>query len=347
MEVVKSYSLYFNTREADYGDSNNCTFIFTTPLVLTNNQNRFRVSTPMVEIPYSFSQLNANNNIVNFTYSDTAPIPRTNIALTFTIPEGNYNILQLIIIFIQLTVASINANGVINGAIDPNNVTVSNFSITYNPQTSETTWKLIYTPSTFAYTWTVTYDFTFAFVIGTMFGWRITDIVTITDIPQTTPNKVMVNPITSIYIRSESLKFESNYEAIVRNSTTLSTNRNNYQNSDVLTKIPITTLPNSIIYFRSDYKSIISNKELGELNLYVSDNLSPAFNLDLQGLNYGIYILLEEVMIPKQNQFQDKIELQQLIQTQLIDERQKLMEDLIKEKQELENEIKINNIIDM
>jgi hypothetical protein len=76
------------------------------------------------------------------------------------------------------------------------------------------------------------------------------------------------------------------------------------------------------------------------LNLYVSDNLSPAFNLDLQGLNYGIYILLEEVIIPKQNQFQDKIELQQLIQSQLIDERQKLMDDLIKEKQELENEIK-------
>ena len=60
--VVKSYSLFLNTREADYGDSNNCTFVFTTPFVLTNVNNRFRVSTPMIELPYSFSQLNLNNN---------------------------------------------------------------------------------------------------------------------------------------------------------------------------------------------------------------------------------------------------------------------------------------------
>jgi len=337
-EIIRSYSLYFNTREANSGNSNNCTFIFSTPIVLTNSNNRFLISTPMIELPYSFSQINSTNNNLPYSYSDG--LSRSFNSTTMNIPEGNYNILQLILIFIQLTVASINANGVINGAIDPNFVTVSNFSITYNPQTSETTWKLIYTPLTFAYTWTVTYDFTFAFVIGTMFGWRITDIVTINSVAQTTPNKVMVNPITSIYIRSESLKFESNYEAIVRNITTQANNKNNYQNSDVLTKIPITTLPNSIIYFRSDYKSIISNKELGELNLYVSDNLSPAFNLDLQGLNYGIYVLLEEVIIPKQNQFQDKIELQTLIQSQLIEERQKLMDDLIKEKQELENQIK-------
>jgi hypothetical protein len=298
----------------------------------------------MVEIPYSFSQLNANNNIVNFTYSDTAPIPRTNIALTFTIPEGNYNIDKLILKFIELTITAINSNGVINGAIDPNFVTTTNFSITYNPQTGDTTWKLIFTPLSFAYSWSVTYDWTYAYVVGPMFGWKPTDIITVTTIPQTTNNKVMVNPITSIYIRSESLKFESNYEAIVRNITATGYNGispiGNFQNSDILTKIPVTTLPNSIIYFRSDYKSIITNKELGELNLYVSDNLSPTFNLDLQGLNYGIYVLLEEVMIPKQNQFQDKIELQQLIQNQLVEERQRLVEDLIKEKQELENEIK-------
>ena len=36
----------------------------------------------------------------------------------------------------------------------------------------------------------------------------------------------MVNPITSVYIRSDTLKFQSNYEAIVQT----------YQNSDILAK---------------------------------------------------------------------------------------------------------------
>ena len=344
LDVIKSYSLYLNTREADYGDSNNCTFIFTTPLVLTNTNNRFRVSTPMVEMPYSFSQVNSNNNVVPFQYTDFAPTPRTNINLSITIPQGNYNILQLINIFIDLVVAAINANAAITGGANPNVVTKNNFSIIYNQNTGDTSWKIIYT-SNFTYGWYLQFNFQIAYVIGSMFGWARNDTPIITNTAYvTTPNKVMVNPITSVYIRSESLKFESNYEALVRNITAAGYNGvnpiNNFQNSDILQKIPITTLPNSIIYYRSDTKSIITNKELGELNLYVSDNLSPTFNLDLQGLNYGIFVLIEEVQLPQTNAYQDKIEVQPLsLNKGLMEERQKLVDLLVIEKEKLEKDI--------
>ena len=67
MEIIKSYTLYFNTREANVGTSNNCTFIFTTPIVLTNTNNRFLISTPMIELPYSFSQVNDTNQNLPYT----------------------------------------------------------------------------------------------------------------------------------------------------------------------------------------------------------------------------------------------------------------------------------------
>lgn len=344
VDVIKSYSLFLNTREADYGDSNNCTFIFTTPLVLTNTNNRFRISTPMVEMPYSFSQVNTNNNVVKFQYSDFAPTPRSNINLSITIPQGNYNILQLITIFIDLVIVAINSNTAITGGLNPNVVTKDNFSIVYNQNTGDTSWKIIYT-SNFTYGWFLQFNFQLAYVIGSMFGWARNDTPIITNVSYVvTPNKVMVNPITSVYIRSESLKFESNYEALVRNITAVGYNGvnpiNNFQNSDILQKIPVTTIPNSIIYYRSDTKSIITNKELGELNLYVSDNLSPTFNLDLQGLNYGIMVLVEEVQIPQNNAYKDKIDNGKLfVPRDLIKQRQEILDDLMNQKKELEKEI--------
>jgi c-di-AMP phosphodiesterase-like protein len=152
------------------------------------------------------------------------------------------------------------------------------------------------------------------------------------------PNKVMVNPITSVYIRSESLKFESNYEAIVTN--VVSGAKSNFQNSDVLSKIPVNVLPNAIIYFRTNETAVVTNKELSELNLYISDNLSPTYTLDLQGLNYGIMVLFEEITIPQLNQYKDKIENRVEMPRQLLEERQQIIEDLKKQKEELEKEIK-------
>ena len=95
MEVVKSYYLYLNTREANTGTSNNCTWRFTTPIVLTNTNNRFLISTPMVELPYSFSQVNTTNWNLPYTYVDTNGSGHSFSSTTMNIPEGNYNINQL------------------------------------------------------------------------------------------------------------------------------------------------------------------------------------------------------------------------------------------------------------
>ena len=65
MEIIKTYSLYLNSREATIGNSDNCTFIINPAITLTNNRNRFLICAEMIEVPYSFNQINSNYNTLN------------------------------------------------------------------------------------------------------------------------------------------------------------------------------------------------------------------------------------------------------------------------------------------
>jgi len=319
VEVIKSYVLYLNTREANTGTSNNCTWTFTTPIVLTNTNNRFLVSTPMIELPYSFSQVNTTNYNLPYTFVSSGGDNFT--STTMNIPEGNYNINQL-----QTQLVTSLVNDIMSFHTPRVAVTAGNFNFTYNPQTGFTTMAMTGLTNTV----TITLKFSVSYVLGIMNGFPQTDVSFGTNVALVSPNKVMVNPITSVYIRSDTLKFQNNYEAIVQT----------YQNSDVVAKIPVTTLPNSIIYYRNESKSMISNKFLPNLNLYVSDNLSTSYTLDLQGVNYGIALQIDEVQLKPTNAYQDKLDVgTPAPPRQLIQERDNLLRDLLTQKEQLEREI--------
>jgi hypothetical protein len=290
----------------------------------------------MIELPYSFSQLNLNNNVLPYSWYTAS---NGNFTSSITFDEGNYNITQLLSTFVSLIVKSINTNVVLVPVL-----TSSNISATYSATTGTTTFFI--TGLAFQATIALNFANPIGYVLGIMLGFNQNTIKAfgsytggpvVPSLILESPNKVMVNPITSVYIRSETLKFESNYEAIVTN---VSGSKSNFQNSDVLSKIPVNVLPNAIIYYRTNESSVITNKELSELNLYISDNLSPTYTLDLQGLNYGIMVLFEEVTIPQLNQYKDKLEFKVEMPRQLLEERRQLIEDLKKQKEQLELEIK-------
>ncbi len=319
MEIIKSYTLYFNTREANIGNSDNCTFIFTTPIVLTNTNNRFLISTPMIELPYSFSQVNDTNQRLPYTYVDTNGAGHSFSSNTMDIPIGNYNITQLLTQLISSLIADI-------GSRTGTPLTTNNFSFVYFPQTGKVSYLIIPSGS---YNITITFQFSTSYVLGLMLGFPQVNSSISATTTVNSPNKVQVNPITSVYIRSETLKFQSNYEAIVQT----------YQNSDILAKIPITTLPNSIIYYRNDVKSLITNKIISSLNLYVSDNLSILYQLNMQGVNYGITIQLDEVQIKPFNSYQDQLRSTLTVPKALVEQRDSLLSELIQRKAALEAEI--------
>ena len=320
MEIIKTYSLYLNSRQATNGTPNNCTFVFSTPLSLTNSENRFLISTPMLELPYSFSQVNSTNNVLPYTYTDTNGSGHS-YSSSITIPIGNYSITALQSQFVLSLITDIYVK------IPTSTISTTNFVVTYSQQTGLTLFYIV----GLSYTVTIVLQFSQSYVLGIMFGFPQTNQTFGTAVKLTSPNKVQVNPITSVYLRSETLRFECNYEAVI----------SPYTNSDVIAKVPVTTLPNSIIYYRNDQKYIISNKVLSDLNLYWSDNLSDKYFLDLQGVNYGINLLLEEVQLKPTNAYKDRLP-EGIVQIpkSIKEQRDALVEELISEKERIQKELK-------
>jgi len=315
MEIIKTYSLYLNSREATLGTSNNCTFIINPAITLTNNKNRFMICAEMIEVPYSFNQINSNNNILNYSYTDNSGSYNSIV----TIPEGNYNITNLINTLIKLLLNDILVNR------PTSTLTTNNFTIYYDANTSKVSFSIAYASPI-----TIVLKFSLNFVLGICFGFPAINVTFGTSTTAISDGKVNVNPITSIYLRSDNIKFSTSYEAVI----------DKYTISDIVAKVPVMTLPNSILYFKGEQKQMINNTELSSLNLYWSDNLSSSYSLNLNGLNYGIYFTISEVMMKETNSFKDKLETVGIIPPkELYEERDKLLTDLLKEKEKLEKEV--------
>lgn len=261
MNVIKTYQLYLNTKSADQGSSSNCTFIVNPPLVVSHTNNRFLMGVKMAEVPYSFNQLNSEWVNLSISYNGT---PR-NITLT----QGNYNANQLSTELITQIVAS--GLGLLS----------TNFNITYDATRAKYTFQMVGTGAN-----PMVLNFASNAVLGTMFGMPTNLTFTTTAVIST--NKINVNPVTSIYIRSNTIKTAATYEEI----------NTPFKTSNILAKIPVPLLPNSIIYFRNDFSTeLIANQTIDTINLFVTDNLSNN-TLDMSGVNYGIMLIVEEIILP-------------------------------------------------
>jgi len=313
MEIVKSYTLYLNSRQATTGGtSNNCTFNINPAITLSNRANRFLVSIPFLEVPYSFNQLSSTYNTINYSFTDGAGTFNS----SFTMPVGNYNITNAITAFL----AGLNKSILL---LRPS-WSLTAISLTYNQNTSYCTFVLS------AVSTSITLKFSQNYVVALMFGFPQADQVFSNLIILTSTNKVLVNPVNAIFLRSDSLKFGNAWEAVV----------SPYSQADILARVPVPTLPNSWIYYRNELKQMLSNSEITSLNFYWSDNLNEAYNLDLCGLPYGFQICFDEVRLAPTNEGLDRIEMPTVaLPKSLVMERDKVLDELIAHKKQLEKEI--------
>lgn len=314
MEIVRSYNLYLNSRQATIGgNSNNCTFNITPALTLSNRANRFLVSIPFLEVPYSFNQLSSAYNTLSYTFTDGSGSFTRSIGM----PVGNYSITNAIAAFL----AALNKSILLSRPL----WSVASISLTYNPNTSYCLFIMT------ALSTTITFQFSQNYVMALMFGFPQADQTFSTTQTLTSTNKVLVNPVNAIYLRSDSLKFGNAWEAVV----------SPYSQADILARVPVPTLPNSWIYYRNEAKQMLSNSEITSLNFYWSDNLNQDFVLDLCGLPYGFQIVFDEVQLKPNNEGKDKIDAPTIaIPKSLVMERDKVLEDLMRERDKLEAEIK-------
>ena len=321
MEIIKTYSLYLNSRFATYqssGNSNNITYNINPAITLSNNQNRFLVCCETCEIPYSFNQISSAYNTLQYTFNNTVGSDTYNSSLI--IPVGNYNVNNLISTFTSLLIADVNLK---RPALS---FTSANLAITYNSNTTLITFAVLGI-STISFT----LKFSLNYVLAVCFGFPETNQTFSQSVILTSINKINVNPVSAIYLRSDTLKFSTSFEAIVAP----------YTQADILVKIPVPTLPNTIINYRGDQKQMLSNVEISSLNFYWTDNLDTGFNpIDLRGLNYGIYLTFSEVQIKPNNAGLDKLTAEGVgVPKSLIDSRDKLLQELLETKLKLEKEV--------
>ena len=302
MNIIKSYQLYLNTKRATSGTSNNCNFSINPPITLSNSNHRFMISCRMVELPYTFNQLNSAWTTLNATYNVS------NFSIVFN--TGNYNINDLILALIS----SLNFNL---------GTTSSSYNITYSSTTSKVSFQTVGLP------FSITLKFSQNEVLGIMFGCP-NDIIFNTGTAVVSTNKINVNPVSSVFIRSDSIKLSTAFEAV---ST-------QYRASSIIAKIPVNTLPNSIIYYRNDFNSeLVVNQSISNLNLFLTDNLNTN-ELDLNGVNYGMLIIVDEVHLEETGAEDDKINTTN-VANDLIERKKRLLEELILTKNKLQSELNI------
>jgi hypothetical protein len=90
MSEVESIQIHLNSKFADnYINNNFCNCEFFLPVIEIPPQHHIYISCILANIPYSFYNIDENNNKLMFCVNDVS-------FYTITIPPGNYNVYQLI-----------------------------------------------------------------------------------------------------------------------------------------------------------------------------------------------------------------------------------------------------------
>lgn len=303
--IINKYNLYINSNQRIRGDPNNFVIGLQKPIIRTNERSRFQFFISALNYPFSFSQINDSNNTFNIQLNNNAPV-------TVTITNGNYNILNLLTEVVSK----------INIALG------QSFNITTN-------YSKITNKCTINYNTNNINTFLFSFAnntIGAMLGF--TSNVTLSynnSIVSSQP--VNVNPVSFFCIRSNSLTIGTNDLESLENSS---------DKSNIIAKIPITTPSNTYIKYSQPYESRVwANMDIiTELDFIITagGKNRPIGNT----IDFSFTLIIEEVLIVEHEGFttlQDftNYTQQKELMTQLYNQRQQLIADLMNDKKALEN----------
>jgi hypothetical protein len=258
MSVVSSYVSYINSSQRIRGTPDEFSVQVYPPYVLTNNAHHFRARILSACIPYSFYQVNSANSDFAITFDA--------ITSVLSVPDGNYNVLTLMDAVKNAIVAQALTQGVAITLTTTYNKTNGRVSIGYASSV----------PAVASLT-----------LIGGATVWRMLGFTTTTVInlgsSATSDRHVDVNPIRSLYIRSDNLSQRFNVENLLEKSVY----------SDVLCEVPIEQNPGTYINMLSPGPFVrISNKSIDALEFYISSTDDYRLPLDL---DWTCSIQIEEV----------------------------------------------------
>jgi hypothetical protein len=199
MSVINLYTFFLDSKYRSESENASPTFKLDSTIVLENPNNYFVCKVLSCDIPFSFKALASPNNVlsVRFQVIQDAIDVTQNITLT----EGNYSILTLLD-ELELRITNLMVSTGFNQ--------IPTIDFSYDTETGKTTLNI--SPSGGSHTLILTLKWSSADIVAEYFGFSyLNDSVlsfngsTITSTNYISPNNVNVSPITSLYIRSNSL----------------------------------------------------------------------------------------------------------------------------------------------
>lgn len=265
MEVAR-YNVFINSSKRLTGSTTYFNVNLKQPLKLRNSNNYWLCRIASVNIPHSFKTINSNNNTLAITI--TRGILTSNHSLI--VPDGNYSISTLLTTI----------QGLILAIFQSVYAYTPTFSFTYNPNTQYVTLGITGDATTTTISFTFLNNF-----IGLMMGFTTNQTIGFSPtLTATSTQSVLVNPISYICLRSDTLIQNQAFESIVEQDV----------QSDILAKIPIVDLPKSWIYYEPPISVVLTNKVIDNIQVYLTNNLD--YNLlDLNGLEWAFTIVFTEM----------------------------------------------------
>jgi hypothetical protein len=318
MSIIEEYHLFMNSSQRVSGVNTNCNFSLYQPIRLKNPSNNFFVRIGSAEIPFTFNPINSTTNKITFRYVRNGVIS----SFFITIPQGSYNpttflsalqtqiAFQTVFTIFNFTYNSI--QGFLSLTCKANDGVQTTLQITDCSDIVKSFLGINTLPSD-------------------VFGYEpLSQYVYLNSV-----KNVLFNPINSIYIRSENIRQSQNYESLVVKKDI----------SDVLAKVQISVQPNNFIVWsnQTDLNVKVSNKYFDIINIYLTNNLSYD-DLNLNGLDFSFRMTISEVgdmNIPKtvneieQDNLQKENVVKQETTTQLMSQKDQLIQQLLAIKEEL------------
>lgn len=267
-ETIDSLQIYINSKYAssnpDYSGANN---LYLLPYIVAPEGHYIHISVVNASIPYSFYNINELNNVlycvVHYQFITDVMIAHDE-SYFINIPVGNYN-----------------ANQMVNVLSKMSNWTATSDSGSYNNPNLVVTYNAIVNRFTFRNTLDLEFNFPY-------------------------PNTTCIEPLglSEILINSSSFGYEytSKYSinlAVIRainivtnySSGNLSILQQN--NFNTLCSIPVTTLPNTLVYYENsnDFKTNLYLGEINNINIKLTDQDNNV--LFLNGLYYNLTLQID------------------------------------------------------
>lgn len=255
MPLLKTYLLYLNTEQATQivaGRTDYVKWTLKNKVILQNPHNHFKVRILSSVLPYSFYQFPTTIVSGYFTHQGG------NNFFSFTIPEGNYDILTLLAKFKTL----------LSAVPHPHQWA---FNFTYSQDNGF---------ATFNFTSSQDFIFTFAYNanLWKAFGFASTETFIFGNNPatdKTSSKHCVVHQVHTLHIRSDTLnQITGNQEALVEP----------IDYSDILAEVILYTSPNSYIQFECDSSTPfvqVNNPAIDVVQLYLTNNITFSVSLNL------------------------------------------------------------------